>query len=517
MLESLEPRQLLASSPVDATWRFSQAAVDTAAGTHLRLEQVTDAGRGRTLMVGVARSESGYGGKSVIVALDATGALDKRFSSDGLFDPGLPATRPVKLFSSPEGYVYLISGDSVIRLRGDGGRDRSFSGAHALGIADDDAHFRLLDAKPNINGGFDVLRSVPRDLGRTFTNVYHIEEELFDSVVQLIHLDERGASTLVWEKTARQKTIADNVYLDFDIGSVTALTGGGWVVLSARQQNVDNVDSVSGLDIVGDTFVSFVSADGATTNERIFNTGDQTALADVRVQGNGTRVRFTYGGNREVELTDGTKIRRYTLAIGPTTPGLNDQVLAINGRRLPYHTPYPFNPETGFILSLHKTDGTLDTRFANGGKFKLPGTVGNYPGPFTVVSASPGSALLSWKNNDDADSLAIVRLWLTAQPAATLTGVSIRSQSATITVQYRAQTGIAAPTVNSHDLRLRSKRGEANLRLISRTVENGAVLATYRAVNLRRGSYFIDLLANEIGSNANATNDPERLGDFQMA
>jgi len=511
LLDRLEPRRLFAASAIDPSFHFDQAAIDRAARTHLTLTSIIDAGAGRTLMLGHTPAVNNKQ-RLILIELDSTGGLNRAFSHDGLSDTGLDVGGGGTIRVSADGYIYLAAADTMTRFRGDGARDRGFAGGHSIGFTDGTATRQVLDVQPGSNGGVDVLRAVDRDLGRTFLNPYHIEEETYDSVLQLTHISAGGTVTKVWEKSARDGTFADKVYVDFDKGSVTPLAGGGWVVLSARQQNIDNIDSAFGNDIQGDTFVDFVSAGGTTTNEKVFNTGSETALADVRVQGNGSRVRFTYGGRREVELTNGVRIRRYNLAVGPTTPGLNDQVLTINGQRLPYRLPYPFEPATGFTVSLLNIDGSVDKRFGDGGTFKLTGTVGKFPEPFVVLSAQPGSVLLSWQNDDARSTVSIIRLWLGPQPAATLTSTAVRGRTATVTVQYRARSGIAAATVNSHDAVLTSKRGQARLRLLSKVIRGDTVTATYRATDLLPGSYFIDLLAGEVGSGENAVNAAQRLG-----
>ncbi len=516
-IEPLEPRRHLAASPVDLTWNFSHDGVNTAAGQYVELENAIDAGRERTIVVG--RVGDAQSGSIVLVALDINGKLDRTFSQDGLMGAGLPWLRQVpQVLATQEGYVYVGNGSGIVRLRGNGTRDRAFAGGRSLDLTSLGDNGRLLSMTANAVGGVDIVRTVSANASQALAD--------FDGRVQLIRTTGdgvRGQATLIWERQFADDIVSprvDEIAPSLTDAAVVPQHGGGWTVVTSRQRRAFYYPNTVDDPFSADVDICSITSDGAVSKRRTFNIGESSAIYNVRIHSRGLYVMFAYGnyGERLLGINAG-HLRRTTLPAGPGTPGLpRNETFAVNGK--------PFVSNGGYTpgvtsLSLVKSNGVLDTRFADAGVWNFSDVPLGELFTFSIEYAKPGSALIGWTSADRSSGQRInvkslYRVWTGQGPAADLVGTSVRDTRATITVRYSAPTGIAPATIGSHDLYVRSTRhGYQSIRLIDRVVEGDTVIARYRTDVLARGTYDIKLKANQIGTLADVVNpDYALLGYF---
>jgi len=521
-VDTLEPRCLLAASPVDTGWHFSQAAVDKAAGVHVNINGKAVSGAlGRLMLTGYTGDWPATGGQIVVVALSEDGTPDRTFSNDGVAFSGLINPNPygptVTLLATQEGYTYLIDESSVVRLRGDGGRDRAFGGGHVVDFTGGRDTSRVLSAVVNDSGGVDVLRTV-----RAVSQGSGLQGS--DELIRVGGDGPRGSATRVW-----QNSFTDGVHDDYppDVlsGSVVQNTGGGgWTVLTARQRYIpsDDIDSSFPIETHADVDVLTINAAGQVTSERDFDIGTYAVVSSTQINPHGGYVIFTYGldNTRQLTLARG-RVTRISLPHGISTPGLT------NGQRVLIQSKAVSNGRGGTTdhtwVYLQDANGRLDSSFGSAGTFDLSRYDAGASVYSSVAFAQSGSILVGWTSYvgtypRQAQNLHLVRLWTGSSPTATLISASARAGRVSVTVRYRAAAGIVARTIGSPDVRLQFDSNKDVLMRLTRLVVDGdGLLATYSTV-AGRGTYDIELQRRQIGTGNNGMNDDYRiLGELHVS
>lgn len=524
MLELLESRQLLAVSPVDTTWRFSQTEVDAAWGSHLSLGEVFDAGRGRTLVAG--QTGNSANASLVVVALDHNGHLDPTFSDDGIANTGLPGRADrAKIITSQDGYIYVANDSGVLRLRWDGGRDRAFGGGRAVDFTGGRGAGDTLAMAINDQNGVDVVRARGNFIGAVGTPIGSFDQQT--ELVRVTGEGPRGKATRIWRRASTDGITGDNpdeIAPGIVAASVTPQVGGGWIVLTVRQRRAYYYPNSLDSDLSADVNVEWLAANGTVTNRRVFDIGRYANVSNINVHTRGQYVMFDYGsvGGRSLVFSRG-RVSRQTLPFGPATAGLE-------GQQMTFHKEYDQRPtKTLYYDSVVLKDraGRPVASFGEEGRFRLD----DYKAPddfisdFAVEAAHPGSALIGWtdydrqKDGTHVDTRHLLRLWAGNEPTATMESATVRNRIATITVRYRAQAGIAERTVNSRDLSLRHPKFDyGDLRMIRRVRDGDSIVATYRSATLARGTYGVQVLANQIATVDDIVNRYyDMLGSFGVS
>lgn len=523
LLSALEARILFIGS-VDPSWKFDSGAIEAAAGQQLYFDTgvAVDAGRGRTLLLAGSRSTSD-GGATIVIALDSNGRLDRSFSRDGLADTGL-FDNPSDYNDSPtltvdaDGYAYVAHNVGLVRFTGDGRRDPTFAEGNVIQWAGRDATNQVLDFKPDNAGGVDIVRTVYRGAGT--------ETAPAPGYTQLLHVTGAGAtgrSTVMWADRYNDST--DLIKPTVPHASVTRTSTGGWVVVSDRQRYTPNDDISSPFDPAqADARVTFIDATGNVTRDRTFDIGQDADLSNIVVQHDGAKVTFEYGDSydqsaRQLRLFNGTRVTRSP----PPAPYRYDRLK--NGKVLEFQTnshDHGRNPTTySFFAKLLNVDGTPDLAFGVQGVLDVTAIIGaeesHYP---YAISPNADTVLMAWSDYDSARQrgvVNIVKLWTTDAPAVTLTGVKTASSVTTISVMYRAESGISLKTLNSADLQLtRGNKQSVALKFVGAEAIDGGYIARYRVAGLRAGNYTVALAAGQAASVSGAANVEEDLDTINI-
>lgn len=526
--ERLEKRELFAST-FDAGWQFDLASIDAAAGQQMKFFDTVAGQQGRTYLLASGGRKANQQ-RTIIVAVDSFGKLDKTFSDDGLLEttfqgadvPGyggytFSGGPPAIALAPADGFIYLADKEHIVRFSSDGKADFTFASAGLATYAGAVPPIRLPTLALDPTGRL-IIASSAYTAGNTTT-------------VSLQRVDKTGVKTF-W-------SAIDNATFGYPPGkfdylllpTATALTlvyGTQYYKPSMDPEPNPLPDTLS----AGISIASF-SADLTVTRERTFDVGEDGGYLDAHAADDGT-VTVLYGGRygpedpgRRLRLSPDGKVRRTRV----TLP--NNDNFFINATLLFPDDSVLFDVQQNGgsfdTLTLKKltAGGTPDASFGSAGTLTLDGRDGSYTGK--LIEAGDGSVIVSRRfGSSGRYGMDLVHVWLNDQPTAQVISSPVVKRGAmfgTVTVQYRAQDGIARTTLNAADLAITSPAGEVMRTKVSAVTEiAGGYVVRYRYFAADgvfdaadAGTYAVRLRPGQVASGLNTANVGRPLGNVRVS